>query len=126
MATKSPSAATAEAVAATKAAPAAAMSIVDVNRPSVDRGATMLFLRDRHAYFVRQVAESGKECVVIRARNVDGKFETAPGAGEVTLKHRYGAWWAVTTDANGDVDYVRLPGTMYFGGMEEFTDYSSF
>lgn len=125
MATKTPS----------KAAATVATSIVDINRPNVERGATMLKWTDRQAYFVEWVSEDGKECHITRAKQTADEagtisFQRAPEAVRAHLKYRYGAWWAVTESTAADgttvTDYERLPGTMYFGGMEEHIDYSRF
>lgn len=106
----------------------------DTNKPSVERGATVLLWSDRHAYFVNAVTKDGKECVIERAKAVRSdengmsdsqnyQYFREVYAEPIHLKFRYGKWRRYYTNAyTGKMESQTM--NITFNGMYEYYDYS--
>ena len=100
--------------------------------PVVGKGATELLWTDRYAYFVDQVSEDGKQCVLERAKAIaefagmtdsqSYRYERDLKPNTIVLRFRYNSWWKQQYDRDNNVVYSKI--NISFGHMEEYYDFS--
>jgi len=99
--------------------------------PVVGKGATELMWTDRHAYFVNEVSEDGKMCVIEKARAIrtddrgmceaqDYRYERTGHTTE--LRFKWGKWRSQGKDAWNKNKWY--PMNIVFGYMDEYYDFS--